>query len=402
MGVRGDLHNLCRSTTLLSKLQIILLKGNWFSFLVFTEILNKKSWLLIDPAYKFNSKIHNVGDDKIWVSLWQHHHHVQQTSEGGDQTGGLMMSTWNTNSELRENKHWHTPPEALYISARVWYPEWGNIWRLLRLRTCTCGMMVSLERRSCSPISAIFTSSMVISPAAASSSLKRHSVMDDLPAPVRPTIPIWLGKYRLIGGVGHFWLARRPPEAGPHLLSSSDAQRELLEDEVQSLPVANAVVVELHVAMRGPISRRLLVRHLPGGLWAESAALGKLFLNNSLARLVLFFFSRTDLSITPTGFKESKDHAVRSHSEQPNICFTSGTHWEVQNKGFRYNGSNSARRTPCCNSCDKAWTCIACTAAETPWLAGSRPTLLDLIRVYGQLGGRMFCGMCVILVLGVF
>lgn len=54
--------------------------------------------------------------------------------------------------------------------------------------------------------------------------------------------------------------------SGPHLLSSSDAQRELLEDEVQSLPVANAVVVELHVAMRGPFRRRLLVLHLPGGL----------------------------------------------------------------------------------------------------------------------------------------
>lgn len=67
-----------------------------------------------------------------------------------------------------------------------------------------------------------------------------------------------------------------------------------------------------------------------------------------------FFLGRADLSITPTGFKESKDHAVRSHSEQPNIYFTSGTHWEVPNKGFRYNGSNSARRTLCCNSCDKA------------------------------------------------
>lgn len=57
-----------------------------------------------------------------------------------------------------------------------------------------------------------------------------------------------------------------PRKAGPHLLSSSDAQRQLLEDEVQSLPVANAVVVELHVAMRGPFRRRLLVLHLPGGL----------------------------------------------------------------------------------------------------------------------------------------
>lgn len=51
-------------------------------------------------------------------------------------------------------------------------------------------MMVSLDRRSCRPISDIFTLSMVISPPAASSNLKRQSVIEDLPAPVRPTIPI--------------------------------------------------------------------------------------------------------------------------------------------------------------------------------------------------------------------
>lgn len=54
--------------------------------------------------------------------------------------------------------------------------------------------MVSLDLRSCSPISAIFTSSMVISPAAASSNRKRQRVMEDFPAPVRPTMPIWTEK----------------------------------------------------------------------------------------------------------------------------------------------------------------------------------------------------------------
>lgn len=306
------------------------------------------------------------------------------------------------NMKLRENKHWHTPPEALYISARVWYTEWGNIWRLLRLRTCTCGMMVSLERRSCSPISAIFTLSTVISPAAASSSLKRHSVMDDLPAPVRPTIPIWAGKYRLIGGVGHFWRARRPPggRAPPSLLLGRSARAAWGRGPVppgsercsRGTPRCHAWAIQAAASCppppRGPVSRKRCVRET----FTEQLVSGTRFV----------FFSRTDLSITRTGFKESKDHAVRSHSEQPNIYFTLGTHWEVQNKGFRHNGSNSARRTPCCNSCDKAWACTACTAAETPWLAGSRPTLLDLIRVYRQLGGRMFYGMWVILVLGVF
>lgn len=82
---------------------------------------------------------------------------------------------------------------------------------------CTCGMMVSLDLRSCRPISAIFTSSTVISPAAASSSLKRQSVMEDLPAPVRPTIPIcagthtqlWLMKPSRRPNIA-YWLPRHP------------------------------------------------------------------------------------------------------------------------------------------------------------------------------------------------
>lgn len=85
-------------------------------------------------------------------------------------------------------------------------------------------------------------------------------------------------------------LGARPGGVGPHLLSSSDAQRELLEDKVQSLPVANAVVMELHVALHGPFRRRLLVLHLPGGLWAESAALGKLFSEQLVSATRFFFF----------------------------------------------------------------------------------------------------------------
>ena len=53
----------------------------------------------------------------------------------------------------------------------------------------TCGMMVSLERRSWSPIFPIAWSSITMDPAVASMMRNRASVMDDLPAPVRPTIP---------------------------------------------------------------------------------------------------------------------------------------------------------------------------------------------------------------------
>lgn len=99
------------------------------------------------------------------------------------------------------------------------------------------------------------------------------------------------GKHSVIGGIGNSSCQVAPCRPVPHLLSSFDTQRELFEDQVQSLSVADAVVVELHVALRGPFGRRLLVLHLPGRLRAESAALGKLFLNNSLAQLFFFFFT---------------------------------------------------------------------------------------------------------------
>ena len=54
--------------------------------------------------------------------------------------------------------------------------------------------MVSLDLRSCSPIVSIFIPSMLISPPAASMMRNKDNVMEDLPAPVLPTIPIWKQK----------------------------------------------------------------------------------------------------------------------------------------------------------------------------------------------------------------
>ena len=51
-------------------------------------------------------------------------------------------------------------------------------------------MMVILERRSRSPKPAIFMPSMKMAPSADSMIRKRASIREDLPAPVRPTIPI--------------------------------------------------------------------------------------------------------------------------------------------------------------------------------------------------------------------
>ena len=53
----------------------------------------------------------------------------------------------------------------------------------------TCGMMVSCDRRSCSPIAAISKPSIRIRPPALSRIRNKAKVRVDLPAPVRPTIP---------------------------------------------------------------------------------------------------------------------------------------------------------------------------------------------------------------------
>ncbi len=55
----------------------------------------------------------------------------------------------------------------------------------------TCGIIVSLDLRSCRPIFSVMTSSMTMLPAAASMIRNRPKVMDDLPAPVLPTIPTY-------------------------------------------------------------------------------------------------------------------------------------------------------------------------------------------------------------------
>ena len=57
----------------------------------------------------------------------------------------------------------------------------------------TCGMMVRALRSLVRPMSAIFTPSMLMLPAAASTNLNSARVTELLPAPVRPTIPTWAG-----------------------------------------------------------------------------------------------------------------------------------------------------------------------------------------------------------------
>ena len=55
----------------------------------------------------------------------------------------------------------------------------------------TCGITVSFSRRSCRPILAMSTPSTRMRPLAASMMRNRDRAMEDLPAPVRPTMPSW-------------------------------------------------------------------------------------------------------------------------------------------------------------------------------------------------------------------
>ena len=56
---------------------------------------------------------------------------------------------------------------------------------------CTCGMMVILDLRSFKPNTEMLILSMKIEPPADSMIRNRARVSDDLPAPVRPTIPTY-------------------------------------------------------------------------------------------------------------------------------------------------------------------------------------------------------------------
>ena len=53
----------------------------------------------------------------------------------------------------------------------------------------TCGITVSLDLRSYKPMCAMFMPSILMEPPAGSMMRNKDSVMEDLPAPVRPTTP---------------------------------------------------------------------------------------------------------------------------------------------------------------------------------------------------------------------
>lgn len=56
----------------------------------------------------------------------------------------------------------------------------------------TCGITVNLSLKSWRPIDLISISSIIIEPEMASMILKSDNASEDFPAPVRPTIPIFI------------------------------------------------------------------------------------------------------------------------------------------------------------------------------------------------------------------
>ena len=64
----------------------------------------------------------------------------------------------------------------------------GNALPIIYSRFHTWGIIDNLLRRSLSPISVMHTPSILITPSG-SARRKNAEISDDLPAPVRPTIP---------------------------------------------------------------------------------------------------------------------------------------------------------------------------------------------------------------------
>jgi hypothetical protein len=99
---------------------------------------------------------------------------------------GVVVPEFNSDVETR-----CTRTKASRSSESVW---WSNASRFERTvpekRTGSWGMIARRERRECRFICEMSRPSMCMDPCLASKNLNSASVKEDLPAPVRPTMPI--------------------------------------------------------------------------------------------------------------------------------------------------------------------------------------------------------------------
>lgn len=132
------------------------------------------------------------------------------------------------------------------------------------LAYCTCGMIVSLFLRSCRPIEEISTLSMRMRPPAASIIRNRQLVKLDFPAPVRPTMPIWMQRER--SREANVWVPVLREQhlfltefQNTNLLSAFNVTGDSMEHQIQSRSVADLVVVKAQPSFLGPVLWRPIV-----------------------------------------------------------------------------------------------------------------------------------------------
>lgn len=128
--------------------------------------------------------------------------------------------------------------------------------------------------------------SIRISPSAASRMRNRQRVMDDLPAPVRPTIPTCMARGEgVVGEAGRpHGASLEPPRLYPtqtqahtqacpphtYLLTTVHVHIQLLQHQVQARPVPHRVIPELYLPVRGPAFGRPAALYHPRGLEGEA------------------------------------------------------------------------------------------------------------------------------------
>lgn len=117
---------------------------------------------------------------------------------------------WNIVAAWRHLLNWGGGTVATALSSRISSGSHPPLSRGPR----TWGIIVTLKRRSWSPIFAMLIPSMRISPLAASVIRKRPRAREDFPAPVLPTMPIFGEEHGGGGGRRHYGMGLRSGKGG--------------------------------------------------------------------------------------------------------------------------------------------------------------------------------------------
>uniref|UniRef100_A0A7C9EIF7 Uncharacterized protein n=1 Tax=Opuntia streptacantha TaxID=393608 RepID=A0A7C9EIF7_OPUST len=98
---------------------------------------------------------------------------------------------------LTSSPSWHLS-RASQICSSVYSSSGSKLLRTVPSNMVgSCGIMLNLDRRSCSPIEEMLMPSMVICPAAGSIIRNSACMRVDLPLPVLPTIPVFFPPWKV-------------------------------------------------------------------------------------------------------------------------------------------------------------------------------------------------------------